>query len=112
MYFIMGLKMLKGNEIPMTWTLSDNFDWVNGGWKTDEKGDSYFCVKAGTFVDINYSLFNDNNTVAKTNTAGDGSIIYSKGNGKEFKIVFKTQIQLNLKVLGYLVQHLPQIKLQ
>ena len=88
--FYNGAKDAEGNEIPMTWTLSDNFDWVNGGWKTDEKGDSYFCVKAGTFVDINYSLFNDNNTVAKTNTAGDGSIIYSKGNGKEFKIVFKT----------------------
>lgn len=80
----------EGNEIPVSWKLSDNFDWVNGGWKTDANGDSYFCVKAGTSVDINYLLFNDNNTVAKTNTAGDGSIIYSKGNGKEFKIVFKT----------------------
>ena len=88
--FYNNAKNAEGNEIPVTWTLSDNFDWVNGGWKTDANGDSYFCVKAGTFVDINYSLFNDNNTVAKTSTATGGSIIYSKGNGKEFKIVFKT----------------------
>ena len=87
--FYNNAKNAEGNEIPVTWTLSDNFDWVNGGWKTDANGDSYFCIKAGTFVDINYSLFNDNNTVAKTSTAADGSIIYSKGNGKEFKIVFK-----------------------
>lgn len=72
----------EGNEIPVTWTLSDNFDWINGGWKTDEHGDSYFCVKAGTSVDINYLLFNDANTLVGSNK--------SKGNGKEFKIIFKT----------------------
>lgn len=72
----------EGNEIPITWTLSDNFDWVNGGWKVDENEDSYFCVKAGTSVDINYLLFNDANTLVGANK--------SKGNGKEFKIIFKT----------------------
>ena len=71
-----------GNEVPITWTLSENFDWVNGGWKTDENGDSYFCIKAGTSVDINYLLFNDENTLVGANKA--------KGNGKEFKIIFKT----------------------
>lgn len=72
----------EGNEVPVTWNLSENFDWVNGGWKTDANGDSYFCVKAGTFVDINYLLFNDDNTLVGANKA--------KGNGKEFKIIFKT----------------------
>ena len=72
----------EGNEIPITWTLSENFDWVNGGWKVDENEDSYFCVKAGTSVDINYLLFNDANTLVGSNQ--------SKGNGKEFKIIFKT----------------------
>ena len=71
-----------GNEVPITWTLSENFDWVNGGWKTDENGDNYFCVKAGTTVDINYLLFNDPYTLVGANKA--------KGNGKEFKIIFKT----------------------
>lgn len=64
------------------WTLSDNFDWVNGGWKTDAEGASYFCVKAGTTATINYKLFNDAYTVAGANN--------SKGNGKEFKVIFKT----------------------
>ena len=72
----------EGNEVPLTWTLSDNFDWINGGWKTDEKGENYFCIKAGTSVDINYLLFNDEHTLVGNNKA--------KGNGKEFKIIFKT----------------------
>ena len=64
------------------WTVSDNFDWVNGGWKIDENGDNYFCIKAGTSVDFNYKLFNDEFTVYGANKA--------QGNGKEFKMIFKT----------------------
>ena len=78
-----------GNEVPLTWTLSDNFDWVNGGWQVDEEGESYFCIKAGTSVDINYLLFNDDYTLTGPNQ--------SKGNGKEFKIIFKTTNVANPK---------------
>ena len=74
-------------EIPMTWTLSDNFDWINGGWKTDENGDTYFCIKSGTSVDINYNLFGTDGVVAKKDVNGDYNIA---GTGKEFKLVFKT----------------------
>lgn len=73
---------VEGKESAYDWTLSENFDWVNGGWKTDSEGASYFCVKAGTSVNFNYLLFNDPNTVTGAN--------YTQGNGKEFKIVFKT----------------------
>ena len=55
-------------------TVSEQFDWVNGGWKYDNQNRPYFCVKAGHWADLSYSLFKDD----------------TRTNGKNFKIIFKT----------------------
>ena len=60
-------------------TVSNNFDWANGGYKVDENGDTYFLVKSGTRATFDYKMFagNANNNPSTT--------------GAEMKIVFMTE---------------------
>lgn len=38
-------------------TVSDNFDWVNGGWQQDENGNDVFLIKTGSRMFLDYPLF-------------------------------------------------------
>ena len=59
--------------------VSDNFDWANGGYRTDENGDSYFLIKAGTSVSFDYLMF-------------DGGIENNPSVlGSEMKVIFMTE---------------------
>lgn len=60
-------------------TVSDNFDWSGGGYKTDEKGDTYFLIKAGTSVTLDYNMF-----------AG-GLNANPSVNGAEMKVIFMVE---------------------
>ena len=60
-------------------TVSQNFDWANGGYRTDENGDTYFLIKAGTRAILNYKMFSGG-------IDGNPSVV-----GGEIKIVFMTE---------------------
>ena len=53
---------------------SNNFDWINGGFQTDEEGVTAFVVKRGCYVMADRSLFDDN----------------AKVDGKQIKMIFKS----------------------
>lgn len=67
------------NHSNIKMTVSDNFDWINGGYQIDEDGNQFFMIKAGQRAYINYNLFGGsiNNNIANQ--------------GMEFKVIFKVE---------------------
>lgn len=61
--------------ITTTMSVNEGFDWNNGGWQTDENGNTYFCIKAGDRMTLSYPLFKDGKD--------------AKGYGKNIKMTYK-----------------------
>lgn len=61
-----------------TMTVSENFDWTNGGWKKDEDGNDVFLIKNGSRMYLDYPLFMD-----------EENINDAKKSGKHFKFTYK-----------------------
>ena len=70
-----------------TMTVSEGFDWDNGGWQTDSEGNSYFCVKAGDRMILDYPLFDElNDKINSTMTYGKNfKLTYKAVNCREMK---------------------------
>jgi len=70
---------------------SSNFDWVNGGLKTERDFNNniqqYICVKAGTTLTIPYQLFKNNNP-ALTSTGFNFKIIFKITNCSDYNAEF------------------------
>lgn len=64
------------NNSTYSMTVSDDFDWVNGGYQQDEEGDMSFLIKAGTRAYIDCPMFE----------RASGMV---KRNGQHFKVIFK-----------------------
>lgn len=74
-------------------TVSDNFDWANGGYKTDENGDSYFLIKAGTNVSINYDMFKGDISSNPSTTGAELKLIFMTENVQDANAVWFSNVE-------------------
>lgn len=78
-------------------SVSNNFDWYNGGYGSDSSGD-YFLVKAGTRATFDYKMFKsytkevDGAMTLKSTVFRDGA---------EMKIIFKTSAVRNAEAVWF-----------
>lgn len=74
-------------------TMSDNFDWANGGYKLDEKGHTYFLIKAGTHVTLNYYMFDGGLTNNPSITGTEMKLVFMVENVQDAKAVWMTNVE-------------------
>ena len=78
-------------------SVSDNFDWYNGGYGSDANGD-YFLVKAGTRAIFDYKMFKSY-TRELNGAMTTSSTVFR--DGAEMKIIFKTSAVRNAEATWF-----------
>ena len=78
-------------------SVSDNFDWYNGGYGSDASGD-YFLIKAGTRATFNYKMFKSY-TRELNGAMTTSSTVFR--DGAEMKIIFKTSAVRNAEATWF-----------
>ena len=73
---------------------SNDFDWVGGGYQIDEYGDSYFLIRAGSYVTFDYNMFTGG--VENNPTRKDGAeikICFMVENVQDINAVWLSNVQ-------------------
>ena len=74
-------------------TVSNGFDWANGGYKTDDQGDTYFLVRAGDRAYINYNMFPNSDEHNPSTDGAELKVIFRTENVRDNKAVWMTNVE-------------------
>ena len=74
-------------------TVSDNFDWSGGGYKTDEKGDTYFLIKAGTSITLDYNMFSGGLNANPSVNGAEMKVIFMVENVQDTNAVWMSNVE-------------------
>lgn len=74
-------------------TVSDNFDWSGGGYKTDEKGDTYFLIKAGTLITLDYNMFSGGLNANPSVNGAEMKVIFMVENVQDANAVWMSNVE-------------------
>lgn len=79
-------------------SVSDNFDWSNGGYQVDENGDTYFVVKAGTRCTLDYHFFGNDIQKNPSTQGAEMKIIFMVENVQDVNAVWLTNYDESSRV--------------
>jgi len=78
-------------------SVSDNFDWYNGGYGSDASGD-YFLIKSGTRAYFDYKMFKSYDKEINGAMTTKSTVFRD---GAEMKIIFKTSAVRNAEAVWF-----------